>query len=211
MVLCLLALPVLAILGIFSMKYRKLTKDAWECLFKTVTLRKCQSGLDDKIKASITGILFKHSKKLARFVYKNYEIISWIILILFVWSAYSSIGGIYNYVNYGNCNGPDSTGFCIFDPTGENSGVSAIQGVNLDKVVLPILEDDDPIIGPQDAELTIIEFGCFSCPYTKKAELIVQEVIAYYEGRVNFQFKNFPIPSHNSSKKIGRASCRERV
>jgi len=107
---------VFAILGIFSIKYRKLTLDALHCLFRTATLRKCESGLDDKIKADFTGRALKLSPKTARFFYKNYKIISWIVLIIFIWSIYISSVGIYNYITYGNCNGEDSNDFCIFDP-----------------------------------------------------------------------------------------------
>ena len=116
MVLCFLALPIFAILGIFSIKYRKLTLDALECLFKTATLRKCESGLDDKIKSDLTGKVLKLSPKTAKFFYKHYKIISWIILIIFIWSLYGTSVGMYNYYKHGNCNGENSDEFCIFDP-----------------------------------------------------------------------------------------------
>jgi hypothetical protein len=121
MVLCLLALPVFAVLSIFSVKYRRLTKDALECLFKTVTLRKCTSGLDDRIRSDITGTFLKYSPKTARFFYKNYKIISWIILILFLLSTYFSAVGVYNYAKYGNCNGAQSTAFCVIKSAEDGS------------------------------------------------------------------------------------------
>jgi len=199
MVLCLLALPVLLVLGIFSVKYRRLAKDALHCLSRTVTFRKCESGLDDRIRAGITGSILKFSPSIARIVYQNYKLLSWLFVILMVWSAYASSVGFYNYYYYGNCNGPESTGFCLFDPTGQNTKLSDA-GVGAQKeIVLPSLEADDPIIGGSNASLTIIEFGCYSCPYTKKAEPTVAEVLEYYKGRVNVQFKNFPIPHHNMS------------
>ncbi len=207
MVLCLIALPVFALLGIFSVKYRQLTKDALECLFSTVTLRKCRSGLDDKIKSDVTGTFLKYSPQTAKFVYKHYKILSWIILIIILWSAYESSVGVYNYINYGNCNGPESIGFCMLDPTGKNSGLSEIDGITIQTEILyPVLEDDDPIIGNPNAELTVIEFGCYKCPYTKKAEPIVKQVLNYYEGKVNFQFKTFYIPHHNLSYETALAA-----
>src|SRR3989338_1305362 len=118
MVLCIIALPVFAILGIFSLKYRKLANDSLECIFKTATFKKCESGLDDRIKSSISGIFMRFSPKAAGAVYKNYKIISWIILAVFIWSIYGASAGIYNYIQYGNCNGPSDTGFCLLDPTG---------------------------------------------------------------------------------------------
>ena len=206
MVLCLLALPLFAVLSIFSVKYRRLTRDALDCLFRTITIRKCKSGLDDRIKADVTGYFLKYSPSGAKFVYRNYEILSWIILIIFLWSFYISSVGIYNYINYGNCNGPESTGFCMLDPTGANSKISEVEGTTQSEIIYPILEDNDPIIGNPNAELTIIEFGCFKCPYTKKAEPIIKEVLDYYGGKVNLQFKTFYIPSHNFSYELLLAS-----
>ncbi len=206
MVLCLLALPLFAVLGIFSLKYRKLAKDALECVFMTATLRKCKSGLDDRIKAQITGKMLRFSPKSAGFVYRHYKAISWIVLIIFAWSIYEGSIGVYNYYSYGNCNGPVETGFCMLDPTGKNSKTSAADIDKPTEIIYPGIEDNDPIIGSKDAKLTVIEFGCYMCPYTKKAEPIVKEVIDYYKGKVNFQFKTFTIPKHTLSYKSALAA-----
>jgi hypothetical protein len=146
MVLCLLALPIFAVLSIFSVKYKKLTKDALECIFKTVTLRKCTSGLDDRIRADVTGTFLKFSPATARLFYKHYKIISWIILILFLLSTYYSAVGVYNYVKYGNCNGQSSTAFCVIkaaENKTENifdSTVRAIQNTYLKLTGQPCLD-----------------------------------------------------------------------
>lgn len=206
MVLCLLALPVFALLSIFSIRYRKLTLDALNCLFRTVTLRKCESGLDDRIKASLTGKVLKFSPRAASFFYNHYQVFSWILLIIFAWSLYASTLGIYNYINYGNCNGPESNGFCIFDPLGEQSGCSDVDVIAPEVTTLPVLEDNDPIIGNKDAELTVIEFGCYACSYTKKAEPVMREVLDYYDGKVNIQFKTFNIPGHALSYETALAA-----
>jgi len=200
MVLCLIALPIFAVLGIFSIKYRKLAKDSLNCLFKTVTLRKCESGLDDRIKAGITGKLLKYSPKTAGFFYRHYKIISFLILALFIWSAVEGTIGTVNYIKYGNCNGPDSSGFCILDPTGHYSGVSEVDSfLKPEQTVCPQPEPDDPILGDEYAKLTIIEFGCYTCPYTKDAEPVVNEILGEYEGKVNIQFKSVAIPDHLDS------------
>ncbi len=206
MVLCLIALPVFAILGIFSLKYRKLAGESLDCMFRTVTFRKCRSGLDDRIKSRITGKMMKHSPRAAKFTYRNYKFLSWIVLVLFIWSAYESGIGTYNYVQYGNCNGPESTGFCMLDPTGAYSGISE---TNFDMplyTLTPVVEEDDPIIGNPDAELTIIEFGCYACQFTKKAEPTIAKILEHYRGRVNLQFKDFPIPSHAYSPEMSYAA-----
>ena len=199
MVLCIIALPVFAVLGIFSLKFRKLAKESLECLFRTATLRKCRSGLDDRIKSSFTGKIMKISPKTASFVYRNFRIISFLILALFLWSTYSSAAGVYNYAKYGSCDGPSEDGFCVLDPAGANTKTSGLDMDFNGQVILPSLENDDPIIGNKNAQITIIEFGCYACPYTKKAEPIVKEVLDYYDGKVNLQFKTAVIPHHNTS------------
>ena len=116
--ICFIALPILLILGIFSASYRKLALEAIDCVVRKLTLRKCHSRLDERIKARITGKLMKRSQKFALLIYKYFEVIAWAFVILFLVSGFFTAQGVYNYVKYGNCNGPDSQDFCIFNPTG---------------------------------------------------------------------------------------------
>lgn len=212
MVLCWIALPIFAILGIFSAKYRKLTVESLECLFKTATFQKCKSGLDDRIKSQITGKLLKFSPASARFFYKHYKIASLILLIVFIWSGWVGGVAIYNYIEYGNCNGPDSDEFCILDPTGSSSATCEIPTSvgNAGEIVYPKPDPNNPLIGDENAELTVIEFGCYVCPYTNKAEATVKEVLDHYNGRINLQFVVYPLPGHEFSYESSMASkCAE--
>src|SRR3989338_2491743 len=206
MVLCLIALPIFAVLSIFSAKYRKLTLESLDCVFRTAAFRKCRSGLDDRVKASLTGKVMRVSPRTAGFIYNNYKILSWIILIIFVWSIYGTSVGLYNYAKYGSCNGPEDTGFCMFDPAGTNTKTSEIDAYQQSEIILPALEENDRTMGNKNAKLTIIEFGCYACPYTNKAEPIVKEVLDYYKGKVNIQFKTFVIPRHTYSYQAALAA-----
>ncbi len=125
MVICIIALPVLLIMGIFSMRYRILAKEAFECIFHMVTLKPCKSKLDQRIKASLTGKVMKHHQGLARWIFKNFEILSWIFVIIFIASVIFSAWGVYNFAAYGNCNGPQSSGICILKNV--ETGVGAIE------------------------------------------------------------------------------------
>ncbi len=115
MVLCWIALPILAVMGIFSVKYRKLAAESFDCLFRNITFRKCRSGFDERVKSDITGKLMKISPSIAKGFYRNYKLITIIILIITILSLYYSAVGIYNYVQYGNCNGENSNGFCVLN------------------------------------------------------------------------------------------------
>lgn len=116
MVLCIIALPVFLILGIFSVKYRILAKDALDCLTRTLTFRKCKSRLDDRIKSHVTGKVIRKNHKFGLFIYRNFQLLSVIFIVLFVLSLIFSVSGYINYLEYGNCYGPeDNDYFCPYD------------------------------------------------------------------------------------------------
>ena len=98
--ICLIALPIFLVLGIFSVKYRILAKEAFDCIFRAITLRKCESKLDQRIKSRITGKILKYHPGTARFFFKNFELLSWIFVALFILSLIFSAIGIYNYAFY---------------------------------------------------------------------------------------------------------------
>lgn len=107
--LCVIAFFVFSILGIFSVKYRQLAKEAFVCVFKRMTLRKCDTGFEEKIKAQITGRLLQKSIRLAAIVEKLYEPIAWLFVISFFVSLFFLGQGIYYYLKYGTCNPQNPT------------------------------------------------------------------------------------------------------
>lgn len=197
--ICLIALVVFGVLGIFSATHRKIALEAFDCVFRRITLRPCESGLNVRLKSSIVGKLGTKSPAIGGFVFRNFEILSWTFTILMIASVFYTAYGGYNYYQYGNCYGPeDSAGFCPFAAfAGETS--SGYQSDYAGEVVFPTI-DDDPSIGPTDAKVTIIEFGCFMCPYTKQAEPIVKELLKKYGGKIRFVFRDFPLPTHKETK-----------
>ena len=110
---CVIAFLVFAFLGIFSVKYRQLAKEAFACVFKRMTLRKCDTGFEEKIKAQITGRLLKRSTRLAKMAEKLYEPIAWLFVASFFVSLFFLGRGVYYYVKYGTCN-PQSPTSCPF-------------------------------------------------------------------------------------------------
>ena len=115
--ICLIALFVFGIMSIFSVSFRPFAKEAFNCVFRKMTLRKCDTGFDQKMKAGITGKLMKRSPKLAGFVYKHFELISWIFTIIMIVSLIYSAVAVYNLAIHGTCT-PESPGTCILKPSG---------------------------------------------------------------------------------------------
>ena len=204
--ICIIALIIFSILAIFSVSYRPLAKEAFDCVFRKVTFRKCRTNLDQRLKSQITGKLINKSPFLARFVYKRFEILSWIFVILMISSLAYTVYGGYNYALYGNCYGPEeSGGFCIYNAL-EGDQFSKIHTELEGEIILPTI-DDDPGMGPEDAKVNMIEFGCYMCPFSREAQEIVKQVLEKYKDRIRFVFRDFPIKQNGDHDLHIAANC----
>jgi len=57
-------------------------------------------------------------------------------------------------------------------------------------------EDDDPSMGPADAEIVIIEFSDYQCPYCKKwHDEVFSQLLAEYPDQIRFVYRDFPLTS----------------
>ncbi len=50
-----------------------------------------------------------------------------------------------------------------------------------------------PAQGPEDAPITIVEFSDYQCPFCRRAEPVIEEVLKRYEGKVRFVYRQFPL------------------
>jgi protein-disulfide isomerase len=56
------------------------------------------------------------------------------------------------------------------------------------------LVDDDPVMGAEDAPLTIVEFSDFNCPYCGRfASETLPRLLEEYEGQIRFVYRDLPI------------------
>ncbi|MFA5797723.1 MAG: DsbA family protein [Candidatus Woesearchaeota archaeon] len=205
--ICVIALIVAGILGIFSAKYRIIAKEAFNCTFRKITFRKCNSDLNTRLKSQITGSFMRFFPKLGRVLYRYFEVFSWFFLIITILTLFFTGQGIYNYALYGNCNGPNNNQFCIFDPLGTNqpqngssSKICAIPGMHQNKTLtLPTYQITDVISkGNPDAKVTIIEFGCYACHYTQVAESTIKKIFREYDTEVFYVYIDFPLSTHEN-------------
>lgn len=204
--ICFIALIVFGILGIFSASHRQIAKEAFDCVFRRITLRKCTTGLDVRLKAHITGKFLERNPRLGAFIYRRFEIISWLFTILMIASIIWSGISIYNYVEYGNCNGASveaQQGLCIFDPTGKNSQVSSYEQNSCSE---PNLAPTEPTIKrinlslfstyqPKQSKDLIVYAGCYACPNTRKVNPTINQVMTENQETVKFVFIHVPLHS----------------
>jgi hypothetical protein len=102
MVICIIALVVFSVLGLFSARWRQPAKEAFDCVFKMVQLKPCDTKFDERIKSKVTAKLMKFPT-LARAFYKYFKVFSWIFVISFFASMGYTAYGIYNLIVYGTC------------------------------------------------------------------------------------------------------------
>ena len=63
-----------------------------------------------------------------------------------------------------------------------------------------------PERGPKNAPITIIEFSDYECPFCKKAEESVQQVLKTYGDKVRFVYRDFPLDIHASARPASEAA-----
>ncbi len=66
---------------------------------------------------------------------------------------------------------------------------------------------DDPVRGPVDAPVTIVEFGDFACGFTASAYITVEKLMEDYNGKIRFIYKDFQTMEGWSPKAMVASEC----
>ena len=60
---------------------------------------------------------------------------------------------------------------------------------------------DQPVKGPADAKVTIVEYSDFQCPFCSRGYATIEnEVLKQYGDKVRFYYKSYPLPFHPWAK-----------
>ena len=65
---------------------------------------------------------------------------------------------------------------------------------------------DDPVKGPANARVTIVEFTDFQCPYCKRSQDTLHQVLAAYPNDVKLVAKANPLPFHPHARPAAEAA-----
>jgi predicted DsbA family dithiol-disulfide isomerase len=85
----------------------------------------------------------------------------------------------------------------------QNAGVS----VFLSRPRARAEADPSRLRGSADAPVTIVEFADYQCPYCGNVEEVVLKVVAKYQGKVRFGFRDFPLRQiHSDAERAAEAS-----
>jgi protein-disulfide isomerase len=69
-----------------------------------------------------------------------------------------------------------------------------------------LLAGTPPTFGPETAQVTIVEFSDFQCPYCAQASETVKRIRDTYGDRVRFVFRQFPLSFHEHARAAAQAA-----
>jgi protein-disulfide isomerase len=62
--------------------------------------------------------------------------------------------------------------------------------------------------GPADAPITFVEYGDFHCPYCKRVQATIAQVLAKYDGKIRMVYKDFPIDNLHPQARAAAEAAR---
>jgi protein-disulfide isomerase len=77
------------------------------------------------------------------------------------------------------------------------------------KNVRRVSVEQDHIYGNPDAEISLIEYSDFECPFCKKFHATAKRLVEKYDGKVNWVYRHFPLSFHNpgAAKQAVASEC----
>ncbi|MEI6850539.1 MAG: hypothetical protein WCK26_01065 [Candidatus Saccharibacteria bacterium] len=129
---CIAAFIVLAIISIFSARYRKLAKKAWGCTARRVTFRPCDTSFKEETKNKLLSHVAKRTPKLVKVADISIEIASFAFVVLTIWSLLVVFESGLNLFVWGTCNPSDASSCSL------SSETCSIDKVNKDLFTLTL-------------------------------------------------------------------------
>jgi protein-disulfide isomerase len=97
----------------------------------------------------------------------------------------------------------------LMSPDGKYVVFGEVEDITSDPfkaIAAKIKVEGNPVRGPKDAKVTIVEFSDFQCPYCARAhQTIADQVMKEYDGKVRLVYKNFPLGFHKWAEPAGIA------
>src|SRR5215471_17476794 len=87
------------------------------------------------------------------------------------------------------------------DTSGE---AKLLTDTNIERYRVPL--SSAPIEGPESAQVTIVEFSDFQCPFCGRVVDTVKQIEKAYGKKVRIQFRNNPLPFHDKAQLAAEAA-----
>jgi len=66
----------------------------------------------------------------------------------------------------------------------------------------PVDSERDHVRGPEDAPVTVVEYGDFECPYCGQAEPVIRELLAEFGAEVRYVWRHLPLTDVHSHAQV---------
>lgn len=76
----------------------------------------------------------------------------------------------------------------------------------IQRPIIDVSVDDDPMRGDKDAVVTIIEFTDYQCPFCSRARPTVNRIIEEYKDNVRYVLRDYPLNFHPFAQKAAEAA-----
>lgn len=71
--------------------------------------------------------------------------------------------------------------------------------------VLPV-SGDDHVFGNPDAEIFIVEYSDFECPFCSRLHGVLEDVVEQYDGKVAWVYRHLPLQNHPKALPLAQTS-----
>src|SRR6266699_3668336 len=88
---------------------------------------------------------------------------------------------------------------------GGKSSSDKQQAVSVDQQKLLIRKNSHELKA-NGAKVTVVEFGDFQCPACGASYPIVEQILQDYKGKINFVFREYPLPVHPNAPVAAEAA-----
>lgn len=69
-----------------------------------------------------------------------------------------------------------------------------------------LIRDYNPVRGPEDADITIVDYSEFQCPFCARSRSTLEQLEERYEGNIRIVYKHYPLPFHDEAIPAGQAA-----
>lgn len=66
--------------------------------------------------------------------------------------------------------------------------------------------EDQHIRGNKNAQVKLVEYSDFECPYCERAYPTLQQILKDYGDKVSLEYRHYPLPFHKNAQKAAEAS-----
>lgn len=80
-----------------------------------------------------------------------------------------------------------------------NSGQTAVVSEVKSADASILVRENSHKMSTESAKVVIVEFGDYQCPACGVAHFAVKKILEYYQGRVNFVSRQYPLPQHKNA------------